>query len=179
MKHFSEWNINFHQERILPTTLPRILCYEITDVLVDGVSRELFPSYTFTSLFCSHTISVTFNQITYTITASFRSEWKHFTKWCKYSIVGNDQTFTITPNACYAIDDVVVDGVSQEQLLLIHSQILPCFTYDQRDIQLVIASTSSAGSNGSITPLGTSTVLCGNDQSYSITPDPCFVSKML
>ena len=99
-------------ERITPTTLPRILA-EITDVLVDGVSPGSYCIIHFHGLSASHTISVTFNQITYTITASAGPNGSISPNGANTVLCGNDQTFAITPIPCYAIDDVLVDGVSQ------------------------------------------------------------------
>ncbi|HNP48509.1 MAG TPA: hypothetical protein PKL85_06710, partial [Bacteroidia bacterium] len=150
-------------------------CYEITEVLVDGVSQGVISAYTFTSLSASHTISVTFNQITYTITASAGPNGSISPNGANTVLCGNDQTFTITPNPCYAIDDVLVDGVSQGAITsYTFTNTSSSHTISATFVQLSYSITSSAGPNGSITPLGSSTVLCGNDQSYSITPDPCF-----
>jgi len=45
-------------------------CYQIADVLVDGVSVGAVGSYTFSNVTAAHTISATFSIISYTLTAT-------------------------------------------------------------------------------------------------------------
>ncbi len=51
-------------------TITPASCYQIADVLVDGVSVGAVTSYTFTNVQTAHTIAASFVQTTYTITAS-------------------------------------------------------------------------------------------------------------
>ena len=51
-------------------TITADACYAIADVLVDGVSVGAVGTYTFTNVTMNHTISATFVQTTYTITAT-------------------------------------------------------------------------------------------------------------
>ena len=86
---------------------------------------------------------------------------------------GGSQAFSITPDACYVVDDVVVDGVSKG------AQSSWTFTNVTEDhtISASFASTgsltitASAESNGSISPSGAVSVSCGANQSFTITPD--------
>ena len=81
------------------------MCW-LMDVSVGAVG-----TYTFTNVTANHTIS-----------ATFASEYLHDNGngWCNGSITpatgsvncGDNATYTITPNACYSIADVLVDGES-------------------------------------------------------------------
>jgi hypothetical protein len=88
---------------------------------------------------------------------------------------GDDQTFTITPDSCHVVADVLVDNVS----------VGPVTSYafndviDDHTIAVTFAPatrtiTASAGAGGAIDPTGAVVVDCGNDQSFTITPDPSF-----
>ncbi len=88
---------------------------------------------------------------------------------------GGNQTFTITPNACYHVDDVLVDGVSVGAVtsytftnVTVNHTISASFAFS------VFTITASAGPNGSISPNGASSVNCGDNLTYTITADPCY-----
>ena len=87
-------------------------CYAIADVVVDGVSQGAVGTYTFTNVTAAHTISATFVATTYSITVTAGANGS-ITPATGSVNCGSNATYTITPNACYAIADVVVDGVSQ------------------------------------------------------------------
>jgi hypothetical protein len=85
---------------------------------------------------------------------------------------GADQAFTITPDTCHTIADVLVNGVPQG----------PVTTYTFTDVQAdqtISASfairtftiAASAGPGGTITPSGDVPVACAAEQAFSIAPD--------
>src|SRR5205814_982446 len=88
---------------------------------------------------------------------------------------GANQTFTITPNACYHVQDVLVDGSSVGAVT--------SFTFTNVQANHTIAAsfaingpftiTASAGTGGAISPSGAVSVTCGANQTFSITPDAC------
>jgi hypothetical protein len=86
--------------------------YYIDDVLVDGASAGAVDSYTFTSVEANHTIEAAFAIDTYTITATAGAGGSISPSGDVTVNNGDIQTFTITPDAGYHIDDVLVDGVS-------------------------------------------------------------------
>ena len=88
-------------------------CYKIASVLVDGVSVGAIPSYTFSNVTTTHSINASFSQITYPITASAGANGSITPGGVTSINCGSSQTYNITPNAGYSIQDVVVDGVSQ------------------------------------------------------------------
>src|SRR5262249_11515048 len=91
-------------------TITPTACYSVSAVVVDGVSRGAVPSYTFTNVQATHTISATFALNVYTITASAGANGSIAPSGNVAVNCGASQSFTISPNACYSISDVVVDG---------------------------------------------------------------------
>src|SRR6185295_13475267 len=150
-------------------------CYHIADVLVDGVSVGAVSSYTFTNVTADHTIDASFAITNYTITASAGPGGSIAPSDAVTVACGSDQSFTITPAACYHIADVLVDGVS---VGAVSSYTFTNVTADHTiDASFAITNytiTASAGPGGSIAPSGAVTVSCGSDQSFTITPAACY-----
>ncbi|HEY6871689.1 MAG TPA: hypothetical protein VI298_03060 [Geobacteraceae bacterium] len=89
---------------------------------------------------------------------------------------GDSQTFTVTPDPCYHIADVVIDGATH---------LGPVATYSFSNVTAshsisatfainTYTITPSAGNGGSISPASAVTVACGGSQSFIVTPDPCY-----
>ena len=85
---------------------------------------------------------------------------------------GGDQTFTVTPDVGYEIENVIAAGMS---LGPVSSY---TFTNVTRDhlfqalfTPLTYTITAQAGDNGSISPTGDVTLAYGDSQTYTITPD--------
>src|SRR5206468_1859967 len=87
-------------------------CYHIADVLVDGGSVGAVSSYTFTNVTTNHTIAASFAIITYPITASAGAGGSISPTGAVSVDCGSNQAFTITPDGCHTIADVLVDGSS-------------------------------------------------------------------
>lgn len=89
-------------------------CYEVSDVLVDGVSQGAISSYTFTNVTANHTISASFAiKGPYAIVASAGANGSISPAGTTNVTCGANQAYTITANSGYAVSDVLVDGVSQ------------------------------------------------------------------
>ena len=151
-------------------------CYMISDVLVDGSSVGAVGSYTFHDLDDDHTISASFEPITYTITSSSGPGGSISPSGEGEFPCGSDQTFIISPDSCHVIGDVLVDGFSVGAV--------GSYTfYDLDDDHIISASfepitytiTSSSGPGGSISPSGEGEFPCGSDQTFTITPDGCYM----
>ncbi|MDD4414491.1 MAG: Ig-like domain-containing protein [Oscillospiraceae bacterium] len=89
---------------------------------------------------------------------------------------GGSQTFTITANPTYQIADVLVDGVSVGAVgTYTFNNVLANHTISA-SFSLIptgpFTITSSAGANGSISPLGANSFASGTNQTYTITPNP-------
>ena len=94
-------------------------CYQIAEVLIDGVPNQTAKEegeYTFETITDDHTIEVTFVKILYQITVTTGDNGVILSDGEPAgSIVGvdcgDDTTFTFTPDWCYQIAEVLIDGV--------------------------------------------------------------------
>ncbi len=91
--------------------------YAVEDVKVDGVSVGVRTAYTFTNVSANHTVAVTFKAVVepekkYTVTATAGKNGKISPTGAVSVTAGGSQTFTVTPDANYIVDDVKVDGKS-------------------------------------------------------------------
>lgn len=91
---------------------------------------------------------------------------------------GSDITFTITPNAGYIIDSVLVDGDrrgvdnnNQIELRHVESDLTLSVTFAQADTYKI---TTVAGPNGSVTPEDPE-VIVGSNVTFTITPDSGYI----
>ena len=86
--------------------------YKVADVLVDGRSVGAVATYTFTKVTAKHTIAATFAQSAVVITASAGAHGSIAPSGQVQVALGASQTFTITADSGYHVDDVLVDGAS-------------------------------------------------------------------
>ena len=87
--------------------------YHVVDVLVNGTSVGPVPIYTFPPVTTNQTISATFTINTYTITASVDAGNGIISPAGVTTVnYGATPTYTITKNATYHIQDVLVNGTS-------------------------------------------------------------------
>jgi hypothetical protein len=152
-------------------------CYDIDDVVVDSGSVGAVATHTIGNVREDHTIHAAFYKLEYTITATAGANGSISPPPGDVNgdvIVdcGTDQTFLISPDSCYTVADVLVDGVSVgavtsytfdyvEANHTIHATFAP-FTY---------TITPTAGVGGSINPSDPVSVSCGLDQTFTITTD--------
>ena len=87
-------------------------CYSIADVLVDGNSVGAVSTYTFSNVQGNHTLAASFSLNTYTIAASSGPGGSISPAGAVVVNCGADQKFVVTPNSCFAIANVKVDGNS-------------------------------------------------------------------
>jgi hypothetical protein len=154
------------QFTIAPTT-----GYHIDSVIVDGAKVDSTTSYTFVSVTSNHTIRVVFaiNQFTITASAGINGSISPSgTVTVNYSA---NRKFTVTPNAGYHVDSLIVNGIKTDSTT--------SYTFTNVNSNHTIRSvfainlyaiTATAGSNGSILPGGTVSVVYGGSQTFSITP---------
>ena len=90
--------------------------YYLSDLLVDGVSVGAVTTYTFENVTSNHTIRAVFAINTYTLTASAGAGGSITPGGTVTVNYGNDQAFTITPDAGYEIAEVLVDNAPVEAL---------------------------------------------------------------
>lgn len=146
--------------------------YEISDVLVDSVSVGAVSTYTFNNIQQDHTIAASFAQtgtpsapaiIKYTITATAGTGGSIAPEGSVKVTKGNDQTFTITPDAGYEIDNVLVDGSSQG----------PIDTYTFQNVQENHTIQANFSANKytvslSVNPTGTYSVVAYGGGTYNV-----------
>ncbi|MDD1729417.1 MAG: PKD domain-containing protein [Methanospirillum sp.] len=153
-------------------------CYQNTDIRVDNTSIGPHGSYTFSAVDRDHTIHANFSRFSYTITPGASSGGRITPSSPVLVPCGENQSFTSTADACYAISHINIDGVltgSQSSPNVttfqnIHKDSNIYVTFEQ--ITPTIAA--SAGSGGTINPSGNIPVNCGNNQSFNITANACY-----
>jgi len=87
--------------------------YKIKSVTVDGADKGAVASYTFSNVTTTHTISVTFEKFTYSITAFTSTGGSVSPSGVTTVAYGASKTYTITPSSGYDIESVTIDGVSR------------------------------------------------------------------
>ncbi len=149
-------------------------CSGIDTIVIDGVSFGSMTSYTFTNVTTTHTISVTFTSGMLTINATAGPGGSIDPPGLTPVSCGGNRTFTINPGGCSQIGNVFVDGVSVGAVrnytfsnVTTDHTISAVFTFSSSTI------TASAGQGGTITPQGSVSVPCGENQVFGIAPDSC------
>ena len=156
--------------------------YEVNAVTVNGSSVGAVTSYTFTNVKSNQTISVTFKAITvtqYTITSSAGANGIISPSGSTTVSDGGSKTYTMTPSSGYEVNAVTVNGssvgaVTSYTFTNVKSNQTISVTFKAITVtQYTI--TSSAGSNGSISPSGSTTVNSGSSKTYTFTPSSGYV----
>jgi hypothetical protein len=89
---------------------------------------------------------------------------------------GDNQSFTISPNAGFSISSVTVDGVNQGAIAsFTFSNVQANHTIAAAFVQNPFTITASADSNGSISPSGSVPVNPGANQAFTISPNAGFI----
>jgi len=86
--------------------------YHIDDVLVDGISHGNITNYTFSNIQDNHTISATFAINTFSLIAISGAGGTVNPSGTKTVNYNGTQTYTISPNSGYKINNVEIDGAS-------------------------------------------------------------------
>ncbi|MCP4344051.1 MAG: hypothetical protein GY795_00815 [Desulfobacterales bacterium] len=161
------------------TITPEANCH-IADVIVDGQSVGAKNKYTFEGVTEDHTIHAVFNVNTgeYTIEASTGENGFIEPNGIIKAPHGSDRTFSITPEECYAIKDVIVNGESKGTVRSITLQnITENYTVKAVFELKKHTVTALSGQGGSISPSGPLTADCGSSMTFEITPDDCYKIK--
>lgn len=149
--------------------------YMISDIEVDGQSVGSENSYLFTNVTSDHTISATFEIIPageVVIVVNADTEGGSVSPTGTQTITeGEDFTFTVTPDACYEIGIVTVNG-NEVSLDENNSYTIANVTEPQNINvtfnRLSYIITASASEGGSITPSGDVEVNCGESKTFAI-----------
>ena len=148
--------------------------FQISGLKVDNISVDPVSTYTFNNVTVSHTISATFSLITYTIRGDVvKGEEGSISPAGTVKVdYGTNQTYTIIPKTGYKISDIIVDNISMGALSsYTFRNVTTDHTISAKFTPITFTITGIAGSNGSISTEGISTVNYGTNQSYTITPD--------
>ena len=156
--------------------------YVIDQVLVDGINNAAAVSsgtYSFATVTANHTISATFKLKEYTITATAGANGSITPSGAVSVTHGTSQTFTITPNTNYVIDQVLVDGINNAAAVSSgtyeFTNVTDNYTIHATFKLIEYTISASAGANGSITPNGAVSVTHGTNQTFTITPNANYV----
>ncbi|MDR0205865.1 MAG: fibrobacter succinogenes major paralogous domain-containing protein [Bacteroidales bacterium] len=90
-------------------------CYEIDQVWIDGTPNSaaaVAGFYQFDTIKANHTVTATFKIKTYTITATANENGTINLNGIISVICGSSCTFTFTPDDCYEIDKVLINGTN-------------------------------------------------------------------
>lgn len=152
--------------------------YRVADLVVDGSSVGSLNSYTFYNVQAVHAISASFAPDIYTIIASVTNWDYSFPVNGSITLPGtitvnrgDSRTYTIASNEGYVVYSVLIDGT---QIGGINSYTFSGVTANHtiaayvRPITYTI--TAKAGSGGSISPAGITTIIKGGSQTYTINP---------
>ena len=149
--------------------------YYIDYLTVDGEQQPAQGSWLFTDIQADHTITATFAQYGYTVTTTAGTGGSVTPAGTSNVTYGESLTVTVTPDDCYHTDSVFVDGVYSGALTeYTFSGITADHTLSATFVRDSYTVTTTAGAGGSISPSGTSAVLCGDNWSCTITPDECY-----
>ncbi|MDD4150465.1 MAG: C25 family cysteine peptidase [Bacteroidales bacterium] len=147
-------------------------CYEVADVLVNSVSVGAISTYTFSNVTANHTISASFSQISYSVTAN-AGTGGNITVASSVSC-GDNLTFTVSANTCYEIETVSVNGTpvtlsgNSYTINNITENIIIAANFTEIEYNV----TTNAATGGSITV--NSTVNCDDNLTFTVDADACY-----
>jgi len=147
--------------------------YKIEDVLVDDKSIGQVNGYTFSGITRAHTISVSFSEITYEITAVSTTGGSISPGGKTIVTYGSDLTYSFTPDYGFRVSDIKVNNISKGSISSFSFENLTA----NQNISVIFSPIATyeinvtAGEGGSITPSGSLNLFEGSDQTFDITPD--------
>jgi len=151
--------------------------YRIESVLVDGKNQNSAVgqgSYTFKNIRQNHTIEVVFTHVKYTITATAGPNGTITPEGVIMVEEGGTATFYFTPFAGYSIQEVLVNGKSDNKAakdgFVTLKNIKSNQTVHVTFVSNALTVTATAGPNGTITPKGVITVEEGGSATFTFTP---------
>jgi hypothetical protein len=146
--------------------------HHVANVYVDDAPMGAMGSYSFANIDADHSIHAEFAVDTYAVTAECGADGSLSPSGTTIVAHGESLTFQITPNNHHEVADVVVNGVSLGAVSSYtfasvehNSTISASFKADNHNV------TASASANGTISPAGSTSVVCGQSATYTITPD--------
>jgi hypothetical protein len=145
--------------------------YTIAGVTVDGSSAGAVSTYTFSGVTANHTIAATFAQSTYTVTPSAGADGSISPATAQTVTYNGTKAFTVTPNSGYSISSVTgCSGTLSGSTYTTGAITASCTVTATFKDPPTYTITATAGTGGTITPSGATTVNSGANQTYTITP---------
>ncbi|MBQ2574833.1 MAG: T9SS type A sorting domain-containing protein, partial [Bacteroidales bacterium] len=146
-------------------------CYEIASVTVNGapITLNANNSYTIQNVTADQTINATFNQISYAVT-TLAGNGGSINNAPTSVNCGEGYTFTVTPNDCYEIASVTVNGttVTPTNNIYTIANVTEAQSINATFNRLSYIITASASEGGTITPSGNVEVNCGDNKEFVI-----------
>ncbi len=152
--------------------------YEVVSVTVNGTNIGAQTSYTISNIMNDYTIDVVFGEITYTLTSMAYNHGTIDPMGDTVVAAGSTVAYTLTPEECYTVSEVLVNGVSY-----LNNEAFDGETLTLEDIQsnmtvqayfqiMTYTVETEATVGGTITE--TAVYNCGTDVVIAITPDACY-----
>ena len=151
--------------------------FSVADVRVDNVSIGAVGTYTFNNITANHTIAAAFGIGNFSIMATAGPNGTIIPSGVVTVTAGQNQSFTITPDAGFVIGGLLIDNVTVEPATN--------FTFGNVSANHTIAASFSTAVNytivatkegsGSISPSGNVSISAGSDITFNITPDAGFL----
>jgi len=148
--------------------------YIIHDVLVDGHSRGDIQSYVFNGVSSDHTIEIIFEKNVFQIQAQSGSGGQISPQDTQEYDRGANMCYTITPDPCFNIDNVLVDNVSVGKVSqYCFNQIDENHTITANFVSKKYTLSVDYTDGGEVSPSRQVIAECGSSQCYTITPLNC------
>ena len=145
--------------------------YQVSQVLVDGTDVGAVRTYRFSNITDDHTIQAEFERNTFSISASATEGGTISPAGVRNVTKNGSVTYQIAPNTGWKIKDVQVDGQSAGAVSrYIFRSVIDDHSISAQFERQSYSISASAGQGGSISPAGTSYVLDGGSQTFTMTP---------
>jgi methyl coenzyme M reductase beta subunit len=148
--------------------------YTVAGWSLDGtVVQSGGATYTLSNIIASHTVSVTFNILTYTVTPSVGSNGTLTPNTAKTVTYGSSLAFSAVPNAGYAMGVWSLDGTTVQTggRSYTLSNITANHTVAVTFIVFTPTLTPTAGANGAISPSAVEQVTYNSSATFTATPN--------
>jgi methyl coenzyme M reductase beta subunit len=144
--------------------------YEVDQWLLDSSPVQTGgTTYNLTNITANHTLSVTFKQLQYTVTASYGANGTVDPNGAIVKNYGEDQLFTASANTGYEVDQWLLDSspVQTGGTTYNLTNIIANHTLNVTFKQLQYTITASYGANGTVDPNGAVVKNYGEDQLFT------------
>lgn len=146
--------------------------YVIDDVIIDNISHGSINYYSFQNIISPHTISASFRPITFTISASAKSEGSINPPGVVTVNYGSDLVYNIVPDPGFDIEDVLIDNHSIGPLAFYSfSNITQNHEISASFAIKKFAVNVASNQGGIVTPAGETIVTYGDKLDLSFSPD--------